>query len=54
MDRDRDGIPDLWELVHGLCPTNALDAVENPDGDGLVNLHEYWAGCDPRISGWKK
>ena len=47
IDGDRDGIPDLWELAHGLCPTNALDAAGNPDGDGLVNLHEYWAGCDP-------
>ena len=46
-DEDSDGMPDLWEDAHGLCPTNALDAAANQDGDGLVNLHEYWAGCDP-------
>ena len=44
---DNDGMSDLWEIANGLFPTNALDAAENPDGDGLVNLHEYWAECDP-------
>lgn len=46
-DADSDGIPDNWETAHGLCPTNSLDALEDPDGDGLVNLHEYWHGFDP-------
>ena len=34
-----------WEILHGLSPSNAADAM--PDGDGLINLHEYWAGTDP-------
>ena len=49
-DRDSDGIPDWWEHFHadaGLSPTNAADAWLDPDVDGLVNLHEYWAGCNP-------
>ncbi len=49
-DVDRDGIPDLWELGHGLSPTNALDSCSDPDGDGLVNLHEYWHGYDPWVA----
>lgn len=49
-DGDRDGIPDWWEAGHGLSSTNSLDAVEDPDGDGLVNLHEYWHDFDPWVS----
>ena len=34
-----------WAILHGLSPSSAADAM--PDGDGLINLHEYWAGTDP-------
>ena len=46
-DMDGDGLPDTWEVLHGLCATNKTDALADTDGDGLINLHEYWAGCDP-------
>ena len=42
-------IPDIWESANGLSPQNANDATEDPDGDGLINLHEYWASCNPGV-----
>ncbi len=47
FDSDGDGIPDWWEIAHGLDPFDPADADQDPDGDGLSNLHEYWAGTDP-------
>ena len=49
-DQDGDDLPDLWEFAHGLCSTNALDACFDPDGDGLINLHEYWHDYDPWVA----
>lgn len=40
QDDDGDGIPDEWELVHELDPTQN-DAFDDPDSDGLPNLAEY-------------
>ncbi|NLC79732.1 MAG: hypothetical protein GX748_00955 [Lentisphaerae bacterium] len=49
-DNDGDGMPDFWEARHGLSWTNAADACDNPDGDGLINLHEYWCRTDPEVA----
>lgn len=52
FDRDQDGILDWWEVVHadaGLSQTNTADAWLDIDSDGLINLHEYWADCDPKV-----
>lgn len=49
-DGDGDGIPDTWEYSHGLSSTNSLDAWEDPDCDGLINLHEYWHDYDPFVA----
>ena len=47
-DSDGDGLPDDWEIAHGLDPNNPLDAVDDPDQDGLANRDEYARGTDPR------
>jgi subtilisin family serine protease len=47
-DSDGDGIPDWWELWHGLNPNDPSDAALDSDGDGVSNLNEYLAGTDPR------
>lgn len=46
-DSDGDGIPDDWEIAHGLNPNDPTDAMEDPDHDGLTNLQEYQQGTDP-------
>ncbi|MGH9159298.1 MAG: vanadium-dependent haloperoxidase [Vicinamibacteraceae bacterium] len=47
QDRDRDGLPDVWELRTGLDPGQA-NADEDPDADGLTNAQEYAGGTHPR------
>jgi hypothetical protein len=46
-DSDGDGMPDAWELAHGLNP-QVNDAQGDADGDGMTNLGEYEAGTDPQ------
>jgi hypothetical protein len=47
LDSDQDGIPDEWELVHGLDPSDSFDALLDPDQDGVINLDEYFDDTDP-------
>jgi hypothetical protein len=46
-DTDGDGMPDAWELAHGLNPDDLTDAARDDDGDGFSNLQEFLAGTDP-------
>jgi subtilisin family serine protease len=48
-DTDDDGMPDGWEVDHGLNPL-VNDAALDPDSDGLTNLQEYTLGTHPKDS----
>ncbi|MFO7713496.1 choice-of-anchor U domain-containing protein [Desulfosarcina sp.] len=45
-DDDNDGMPDAWELAHGLDPFTD-DSELDADGDGFTNLAEFQMGGDP-------
>ncbi len=40
-DADADGMPDEYELAHGLNPSDAADAVVDPDGDGYTAIEAF-------------
>ena len=54
-DLDGDGLPDAWELAHGLDPADdgwhspGQGAAGDLDGDGLPNLMEFALGLDPAV-----
>lgn len=41
VDSDRDGMPDVWEKLHGFAPNDASDNASDSDGDGYTNLEEF-------------
>ena len=46
-DDDADGLPDTWELDHGLDPLDFSDAAQDGDADGRDNTTEFAGGTDP-------
>jgi hypothetical protein len=46
-DDDNDEMPDEWELKYGLDPKDPGDALDDDDGDGVLNIDEYKKGTDP-------
>lgn len=47
IDLDDDNIADQWEENYGYNSSDPLDAYQDPDGDGLINLLEYQNGINP-------
>lgn len=48
FDEDRNGLLDWWEAQTGLAAlSGSHKETDDNDHDGLINLHEYWAGTDP-------
>lgn len=45
-DANANGLPDLWEFLHGL--TNNASAHTDSDGDGWTDWQEWKAGTNPR------
>ncbi|MFO1021576.1 MAG: hypothetical protein U0903_12900 [Planctomycetales bacterium] len=43
-DSDQDGMPDAWEISHGLNPNDPEDRNADQDKDGYTNLEEYLNG----------
>ncbi|MGD9872979.1 MAG: hypothetical protein AB7T27_01790 [Kiritimatiellia bacterium] len=48
-DTDGDGIPDSWELANFGTITGAIASADS-DGDGQINLHEFYADTMPNNS----
>lgn len=46
-DSDGDGMPDDWERIHELDPTDASDANADLNRDGYTNIEEFMNGLDP-------
>ncbi|MDB5327567.1 MAG: hypothetical protein JWM57_3136 [Phycisphaerales bacterium] len=47
-DSDSDGMPDDWELAHGLNPHDASDAAKDLNGDGYTNIEKFLNGTDTK------
>lgn len=48
FDEDCNGLLDWWEAQTGLAAlSGSHKETDDNDHDGLINLHEYWAGTDP-------
>lgn len=50
LDDDNDGMPDSFEMAHGLNPLNSSDSALDNDADGVSNLKEYQHGTNPNIA----
>jgi hypothetical protein len=47
VDNDGDGMADDWEAAYGFDPSDPYDALQDSDGDGVINREEFRAGTNP-------
>jgi hypothetical protein len=47
-DADGDGMPDAWEVEHGLNAKDPSDAAADRNGDGYTHIEDFMYGLDPR------
>jgi hypothetical protein len=53
-DSDGDGMPDAWEIAHGLNPNDSSDANKDCTGDGYTNIEKYINGISTTTkTDWK-
>ncbi len=50
-DADMDDMEDQWERDFGLNPDDPLDVWQDPDGDEVINLFEFYLMSDPGNAG---
>ncbi len=50
VDLDGDGMPDSWETLYALDPSDPGDAGMDADLDGLSNLDEFLNGTVPTVA----
>lgn len=48
-DADQDGMPDAWEMAHGLDPNNPEDRNGDANGHGYTNLEDYLNSLCPSV-----
>jgi len=48
-DTDGDQLPDSWETLYGLDPTDPNDADTDKDSDMLTNREEFYLGTNPAL-----
>jgi len=46
-DTDSDGMPDQWEMKHGLNPADPSDSSKDTDRDGYTNIEEFLNRTNP-------
>jgi pectate lyase len=50
LDRDHDGMPDVWEKTNSFAVDDPADGSDDADGDGYTNVEEFLNGTNPKAA----